>query len=492
MAYISIRVRDATGNDKGIVEVPDDAPVNRILVVLIDKLNMPRYSPDGQLLSYKFHHQATKKQLIDDQTLSEGGVKDGDILRLQPEITAGGNKLEDKPICIKDLDSEKNDRFARFELISWWEQETLQRSKILVIGAGALGNEILKNLALLGVGNIFIADMDTIENSNLSRSILFRESDNGSSKAEVAAKAVKDIYPDINVRWFHGNIVYALGLGVYEWADLVIAGLDNRLARLSINRNCWKTNTPWIDGAIEQLNGVVRVFVPPRGACYECTMNEVDWKIINVQKACGGLTRDEMLSGKVPTTPTSASVIAGIQCQEAVKLLHGFEVLESKGYIFNGVTHDSYIVNYQRKEDCYSHETYSPIRKLHKSVAGITLVELLQEVKKELGDEAVIEFNNEILYTLECNQCGKSETILQSLDKITEQEGKCPSCGELRHANTLHTINGGETFLDKTFAEIGIPPFDVVVGRENMNQIFLEFDQDALTVLGPLYQNENK
>ncbi len=384
---------------------------------------------------------------------------------------------------------EDNDRFARFKLINWWEQDKLRKAKVLVIGAGALGNEILKNLALLGVGNIFVIDMDTIENSNLSRTILFRESDNGHSKAEVAAKAIKNIYPETNVQWFTGNVIYDLGMGVYEWADLVIAGLDNREARLTVNRNCWKTNTPWIDGAIEQLNGVVRVFVPPHGACYECTMGKIDWEILKARRACNLLTRDEMLLGKVPTTPTSASVIAGIQCQEAVKLLHGLEVLESKGYIFNGLTHDSYTINYQRKDDCLSHETYEPVQKLNRGVAEATLAKLLQEVKSKLGDEAIIEFNAEILHELVCTNCGNKEIVLKSLGRISERDAKCPSCGSTRNANTLHSIDGSEPFMDKTFADVGVPSFDIIVGRENMNQIFLEFDRDAPTVLGPLFQS---
>src|SRR5881275_2991994 len=86
-----------------------------------------------------------------------------------------------------------DERFSRFGLIAWWDQKKLAEARVLVIGAGALGNEIIKNLALLGVGNIFIADRDRIENSNLSRSILYRESDNGTFKASAAARAAQDI-----------------------------------------------------------------------------------------------------------------------------------------------------------------------------------------------------------------------------------------------------------------------------------------------------------
>ncbi len=72
--------------------MPNNAPINRILAVLLDKMNFPQYAPDGQPLSYKFHHRASGKQLLDAQTLAEAGVKNGDVLRLQPEITAGGAK----------------------------------------------------------------------------------------------------------------------------------------------------------------------------------------------------------------------------------------------------------------------------------------------------------------------------------------------------------------------------------------------------------------
>ena len=89
MSAMTIEVWDATGNKKQVVEVPSDAAVNRLIAVLVDKLNLPRNSPDGQMMSYKFHHRASGRQLLDTETLASASVKDGDILRLQPEITAG-------------------------------------------------------------------------------------------------------------------------------------------------------------------------------------------------------------------------------------------------------------------------------------------------------------------------------------------------------------------------------------------------------------------
>ncbi|HEY3319296.1 MAG TPA: EsaB/YukD family protein [Planctomycetota bacterium] len=86
---INVEVWDATGNKKVVVNVPQAAPCNRIIVLLVDRMNLPRHSPDGQLMSYKFHHKASGRQLLDDESLQQAGVKEGDVLRMQPEITAG-------------------------------------------------------------------------------------------------------------------------------------------------------------------------------------------------------------------------------------------------------------------------------------------------------------------------------------------------------------------------------------------------------------------
>ena len=283
-------------------------------------------------------------------------------------------------ITSEQLAAPRDDRFHRFSLIGWWDQQKLRAAKVLVIGAGALGNEIVKNLALLGVGNILIADMDRIENSNLSRSVLYRASDNGKYKAEVAAKAAREIYPDLRSHAFVGNVVHDLGLGVFRWADVVLGGLDNREARLSINRACWKTNRTWIDGAIEQIAGTARVFAPD-GPCYECTMSETDWKLLQMRRSCNLLSRPEMETGKTPTTPTISSIIAGVQCQEAVKILHGIGTMQGRGIVFDGLSTDAYPVEYQRKPDCYSHETLEQIIALDASAGSITARDLLAEAR---------------------------------------------------------------------------------------------------------------
>jgi molybdopterin/thiamine biosynthesis adenylyltransferase len=380
----------------------------------------------------------------------------------------------------------EEDRFARFGLIGWWDQRKLAAAKVLVIGAGALGNEIMKNLALLGVGNVFVVDLDTVENSNLSRSVLFRAQDCGRAKVDVAADAARNIYPEMRVRPMRGNAVYDLGLGLYRWADVIIGGLDNREARVAINRSAARAGKIWIDGAIERLNGVARVFDPAVGPCYECTMGENDWKELESRRSCALLSRAEMQGGKVPTTPTTASVIAGVQCQEAVKLLHGLPVISGQGFVFDGTMHQSYLITYNRRDECPAHEPAEPLEKLQWRSDQTTLAALLEKARKDLGSGAILEFGQDLLEGLDCPACGKNQRMLMSLSKVTERDGKCPACSANRVPRTFHTVEGKEDFLDKTLAEIGLARWDVVGARVGMEQRFYEMTGDQGEVLGEL------
>ena len=198
------------------------------------------------------------------------------------------------------------------------------------------------------------------------------------------------------------------------------------------------------------------------------------------------LTRDDMEEGKVPTVSTTASVIAGIQCQEAVKLIHGLEVLDGRGFVFEGMTHSSYVVAYTRKDDCPAHDPDEPVQVLPLSIAGTRTGDFLQRVRGDLGGEAVIETGSELLSSLYCPHCKVDEPYLASLGKVHERQGRRPQCQGHRTPNLFHTIDGSEAFLDRTLGEIGIPLWDVLAGRNGGRQIFYEFAGDRALVLGAI------
>lgn len=375
----------------------------------------------------------------------------------------------------------KQDKYSRLKLISWWDQEKLKNAKVMVVGAGAIGNEIIKNLALLGIGKIFVIDMDKIEHSNLTRSVLFRISDVGKYKAEIACKRAMEINPDVIAVPFIKNVIDDIGLGLFRRMDIVLGGLDNREARLHINQSCYKVNKVWIDGAIEAFNGFARVFAPPEGPCYECTMTELDWKLLNKRKSCSLLTHEQMNEGKIPTTPTSSSVIAGIQVQEMLKILHSdrnLPTLAGKGFVFNGLTHDSYVVEYQRKENCMSHDTFDNIIELNESAKIMKLKDMIDIIKKELGENSLIELDREIITTAHCS-CGNNKEIFMPAHKVKRNDIICSKCENTMTFDTVHNIYGNEDFLNKTFYEIGIPQLHIISARNGYNMKYYEFSSDS-------------
>jgi len=377
------------------------------------------------------------------------------------------------------------DRYSRFRLIPWWDQKKLQAAHVLVIGAGALGNEILKNLALLGFERIVVVDLDRIEESNLSRAILFGSEDVGAFKAEAAARTLRKIAPEARVRPLVANVVESCGLGLFAWSDVIIAGLDNREARLWINRSAWKMNRPWIDGAIEGINGVARAFVAGAAPCYECTLGETDWKLLEQRMSCNLLLREANTEGKVATTPTISSVIAGIEVQEAVKLLHGLPTLAGSGFVFEGLNHSSYKVEYTANPDCLSHFTFSDVSELPQKSSELTLEDLRLRGAKDLrATDVVVEFSRDIVHELECPQCGTREERFVPLGTIRYQEGRCPRDGQMRVVKTIHSYSGSEVFGSRTLDQIGLPLYDVFSVRTGEAEKAYLIGGDKAAVLG--------
>ncbi|KAL1925706.1 uncharacterized protein VTP21DRAFT_589 [Calcarisporiella thermophila] len=153
----------------------------------------------------------------------------------------------------------------------------LSQIKLLVIGAGGLGCEILKNLALSGFRDIHVIDMDVIDVSNLNRQFLFRASDVGRPKATVAAEFIMKRVPGVKVTPYYGKI-QDKDESYYSQFGLVISGLDSIEARRWINATLVQMAQdddvkPLIDGGTEGFKGQARVIIPTITSCFECSLD---------------------------------------------------------------------------------------------------------------------------------------------------------------------------------------------------------------------------
>ena len=387
--------------------------------------------------------------MADEQPIESSGPTGPAGSAVKGDGTAGSLVIDDQ------------DRYSSLRLISWWRQDRLRSASILVVGAGALGNEVMKNLALLGLGTIYLIDFDTIEPSNLSRSVLFREQDGGRSKALVAAERSRELNPGVTVIPIHGDVIADIGLGLFADVDLVIGCLDNREARLWVNRQCWKTSTPWIDAGIQEIQGVVKVFVPPDSACYECAMTERDYQLLNRRYSCPLLSRDEISSGKVPTAPTIASMMAALQVQEALKLLHGMPVAAGSAHVYNGVANQFYTTKLPFRSDCLSHETYpSPVELSvgHKQTAA----EFFEAVRPHLPGRLHLILDRELVVAIECARCDWRSEVMRPRVKVRSAEANCPNCREPARPVFESGIDHDSPLAAQPLSRLGIPPYDIL------------------------------
>lgn len=218
-------------------------------------------------------------------------------------------------------DADLGTRYDRMARTDWIDIRRIHKARVLVAGAGALGNEAVKCLALAGFHNITIVDFDTIERTNLSRCVLFREKDIGRNKAETAAEAAIGLDPECVATPVNGRI-QSIDLSSF---DIYIGCLDSISARLHLNSHARYYGIPYVDGSTDGFRGKVMT-VLKTGPCLECTMNRTHLDELHRTFSCDlGEVREDtrILSSGV----TTASVIAAACVREAIKIVCGCEHL---------------------------------------------------------------------------------------------------------------------------------------------------------------------
>jgi len=384
-----------------------------------------------------------------------------------------------------------------FTLLSWFKQERVKNAHVLVAGAGALGNEVVKDLALFGVGHVYVVDFDRIEISNLTRSVLFREEDayNHSYKAEIVAKRAMEINPQIKVTPIVGNLASEVGFGLYRQVDVVIGCLDSRLARYLLNRLCMRAGKTWIDGSIENLTGAVKVYTPSV-SCYECGLSREEFNNIMLRTGCADVIRTQSSAGRVATTPISASIIGAMQVQEAMKIIHSdsdtsgqFKTLAGRMLRYEGMSNSMRIFSYASwKNHCPAHERWEPVVEGPELSATMTVKDLFAALKSLLNVK-VVEVNMVNNKFVDKIITDKTEQEFEVMIPESQLDDYIQNHAELRklsfrmllHKSYFEDLNDEFPYQDLTLQQVGIPLFDVIKVVTEKGQYYVELTGDAST-----------
>ena len=357
-----------------------------------------------------------------------------------------------------------------------FDQQRVSAARIMVVGCGALGNEVLKNLVLLGVEHIVVVDFDVVEAGNLSRSILFSKSDSAQHrlKVEVVAERLRTINPAVEIVTVCGDIAYDVGLGLLRRQDVVIGCVDSRWARYCINRLCMRAGIPWVDGGIGELEGTSRVFVPGKN-CYACNLGPKGLEELAKRMPCAGVIRRQEEVGEMPTTSIVASVIGAVQVQEALKLIHGdmlakgeLTSLCGKMFYYDGQHLTTKLVDFQAyDDDCAVHDQWQPIRP-SSITSDMTISEVLVTIEKELKvKDACICLENDCFVDYVVDRSTDHRVFVMSPGHLVE---KCIDDNLLLagvpygilYQHEFREIDSNFPYMDCTLSQLGIPAWDVL------------------------------
>ncbi len=348
----------------------------------------------------------------------------------------------------------------RQERVSWWRQGLLNDAHVAVVGAGALGNEVLKNLALMGVGNIYVYDFDHIDLSNLSRTVLFDQDSLGQPKATVAASraARLNVNPKSTTQGHSLDVVWDLGGGRLRRMDVVLGCLDNLEARLAVGRMCYILSVPLIDGGIRELGGRVQLHHSGTGACMECTIGTGERSQLTRRYACLNVLRSFVPEELVPTVQVSSAFIAALMCQEAVKFIQGKSVAFGSVISWFGETNDFDVLRLLKREDCLTCGVPPPLP-IHE--LQLSAEDTVNNLLATVGNDWAIHLPSPFIMSLTCGLCGRRQEIRYPSHRRKDTDICCAHCNntELIDIETITELNATTrgTIGDLTLNQTGIP-----------------------------------
>ena len=336
-------------------------------------------------------------------------------------------------------------RYLRHTQIDGFSQASIADLNVIVVGAGAIGNEVIKNLALLGVatagGTLTVFDFDRVERHNLTRSVLLREADIGRDKAHAVIAHAQVLEPSCHLIAVSGDIAETLSLQQVADADIVIGCIDNFEARIRINQLCLIAGTPWINTAIDSRYASVDVFPFAQAQplpCYECTLPASVYDRIAERRSCGGLLRVAQSQQVMPTTTITTSVAGALAANQAL-VLTGCDTRLPDGRsgssfrlfadLLTGVTTRSDLARADLCAGCDAFEWHAGVT--HQAVSAAELIALTND---DQPDTPEVMLSDALITAAACTHCGPRQhtdsLIGRRAASVPDSVIVCAECGE--------------------------------------------------------------
>lgn len=358
-----------------------------------------------------------------------------------------------------------------------WDAGRLGVARVVLAGAGGLGAEIARQLAMAGVGGLLIADGGRVEPEDVAASGLYRDVDAGMPRAQLLQARLSALAPDLKTHVVPEGPL-ALGAGVVRNSDLVVAADAPPRARLVLDRWAKRAGKPWIDAFLGVFHGAFRVFDAHLGACFECGMTDGERRALTSALPAA--------PGAAPlATPATTCVLAGLVAQAAIRVLcprEGVPDPSGSETFYNGRTDAIGVRPLERRAEC-AHPAAADV--MAGPWSGETrLGELLRVAREVLGDDARLELDRPIAWKLQCERCGASQQGFRSALLLGEHDLACKTCGALRRAEVLAQVAAHTPFLAVPVKAMGLPPLPLFLARSARGTVLLEPAGDRPAALG--------
>ncbi len=368
-------------------------------------------------------------------------------------------------------------RNTRLQQLPWWDQNAVSSARVIVAGCGALGNEVLKNLLLLGWGYIVLADFDVVSPSNLSRSIFFTAADVGRKKTEVLAERAAQTNDDCSVIALDADLQLSLSSGIVLRADVVLGCIDNVAARLALSRLAGETGRLYIDGGLSPWEGTISIFGGFDESCYACGLTAADYRELNLRRTCPAYAERAVQANGVPTTPTVSSIVAAQMVQLALKYVHGVVAKFPFGrqLRFDTAHERFWNVLMPRNPDCLFHPRIVTAKSLDGAGWTDSWQAILTSGRNESGmPGSALHLPIPYLRSWACSFCGLTGNTPRA--HLAGDATLCPNCNSRAVPSLGNQIVGNEEFLDVSPSEMGYPPWMWInavdgSGRETMFEL---------------------
>lgn len=391
------------------------------------------------------------------------------------------------------------DAFFSREEAAGYDPDVLANSVVLVVGAGALGQNTLPNLALSQVGTLLLNDFDRWETHNATRSPFFPTDDElkrwGDSKVAVTAHKLK-----LMTRWSSAPVIkyatkpiQALGDAPFREADLVVSAVDNQLARNYLGLKTSQFGIPLVEGGFSgsHVNSTV-LLNTSEGPCWNCNLYERKDRNRVVQLGCTAVARKAEEAGYVPAIQSAAAYLGAFMSEMAIQLLHGSSQLSDVQVVMDMRAASSSIAKLRTNPECPCHpSTRDP--EIRISVTSETSCrELLQKLTHHVS-HPVVSLPTDYVIRVACAECKHSievnepDWVMSTLLFCRECGGRWNRIGEPGieiHSTLSRKV---EPLLDLPISKVGIVPRSLLkvqsIDRELLCELRPESYQPSFTTV---------